>query len=373
MKKKLAMTLVVCMVAGMLAGCGNKTDNQTPGTEDTLTENPTDTEVPNIFLKDVDVASCLTLKSDYKGLALSTTPKAEVTDEQVNEAALNAYYNVVTAESGGIMDRAVAEGDTVNIDYEGKKDDVAFEGGTAASQHLTIGSGQFIDGFEEGLVGVMPGETVDLNLSFPEGYQKAELAGQAVVFTVTVNFIYPGSVELMEDALIDVLTEGDFTTVDGFLEYCRQYLESTAEDNYQAARENAAIVQLEEIAEFSSVPEDLVAKYAASIAQALAMQAARFNVDADTFCAYYFQMDAASYTKQAAEASARQGMIFQYIADAENLNVSDEELETSLQQFAEKNYVTTEELLANTDKEDYREYFMFEKVVDFLFDNAAAE
>ena len=83
----------------------------------------------------------------------------------------------------------VAEGDIANIDYMGKKDGVAFEGGTAQGYDLTIGSHTFIDGFEEGLIGADIGSTVDLNLTFPENYQSEELAGAAVVFTVTVNYV----------------------------------------------------------------------------------------------------------------------------------------------------------------------------------------
>ncbi len=83
----------------------------------------------------------------------------------------------------------VAVGDVTNIDYVGKKNDVAFDGGTACGYNLTIGSGSFIDGFEEGLVGVEIGRTVDLELTFPEDYSAAELAGQEVQFTVTVNYV----------------------------------------------------------------------------------------------------------------------------------------------------------------------------------------
>ena len=86
------------------------------------------------------------------------------------------------------MDRAVETGDTVNIDYEGKKDDVAFDGGTAQGYDLTIGSGSFIAGFEDGLIGAAPGETRELALSFPEDYKvNPDLAGTDVVFTATVN------------------------------------------------------------------------------------------------------------------------------------------------------------------------------------------
>ena len=98
----------------------------------------------------------------------------------------------------------VKKGDTANIDYVGKKDGVAFDGGTAQGYQLEIGSGTFIDGFEDGLVGVMPGETVDLNLTFPKEYPSEELAGKKVVFKVKVNEIkQKQSRELDEDFFED--------------------------------------------------------------------------------------------------------------------------------------------------------------------------
>ncbi len=101
---------------------------------------------------------------------------------------------IAKLESGKVQD-----GDSANIDYVGKKDGVAFEGGTAEGYDLVIGSKSFIDGFEEGLVGVEIGSTVDLNLTFPEGYQSAELAGKAVVFTVKVNYVKRQLDELSEE------------------------------------------------------------------------------------------------------------------------------------------------------------------------------
>lgn len=103
----------------------------------------------------------------------------------------------------------VADGDTVNIDYEGKKDGVAFEGGTAKGHDLEIGSNSFIDGFEDGLIGVEIGSTVDLNLTFPENYQSEELAGKAVVFTVKVNYAKSTEARKPEDYYKEI----DFKTL----------------------------------------------------------------------------------------------------------------------------------------------------------------
>lgn len=138
----------------------------------------------NRILYNVNLTNYIDL-AEYKGISVDTS-----SDE------FKEYYNDIIAadveENGFYVKKTegvVESGDTANIDYEGKKDEVAFEGGTAAGYDLQIGSGSFIEGFEEGLIGVQIGSTVNLNLTFPEDYQSEELAGQAVVFTVKVNYV----------------------------------------------------------------------------------------------------------------------------------------------------------------------------------------
>ena len=379
--KKTAILWSALLFVGMFAACGEKAEDgraDTMQTESTQgagegsggTFEDTDTEIA--YLKDITVEDYMTLNGEYVGLTLTIAPKAEVTEGQVEKLALNAYNSNI-AILGGVEDRAVEIGDTINLDYAGFQDGVAFAGGTAQNQQLTIGSGQFIAGFEDGLVGVMPGETVDLNLSFPANYGNTELAGQAVVFTVTVNYIYPDpitSVDEMRDELIAAMTAGDFETADSFLEYCREYLEYEAEYDYTVDRENAVIAATEGLFSFSEVPQTLQNKYAGNILASMENSAAQYGLDVDTYSYYFNQLDAATYLELASEASAKQNMIFQYIANRENLNISDEELEESLIRFAEENGVSSvDELLLVTDREDFREYFLFEKVVDFIIAN----
>ena len=122
-------------------------------------------------------------------------------------------------------DYVAKNGDTVNIDYVGKKDDVAFDGGTASGYDLTLGSGTFIPGFEEGLVGTKAGDQVSLDLTFPEDYGAAELAGAAVVFDVTVNSIKPGEPVEYTDELVAANTEYD--TTEKYNEYLKESIRST--------------------------------------------------------------------------------------------------------------------------------------------------
>ena len=124
---------------------------------------------------------------EYKGIKVDTNSEEykNMYNAVVASDVINGKYNSEEQKTEG----GVALGDIANINYVGKKDGVAFDGGTADNQDLTIGSGQFIDGFEEGLVGVEIGSTVDLNLTFPQNYGNEELNGADVVFTVKVNYV----------------------------------------------------------------------------------------------------------------------------------------------------------------------------------------
>lgn len=199
MKKKFALMCMAGLMVFGISACGDK-KTQNDAIETVVSEGSEQAsmqedaqEVPStqervsdradyVGIQDLDIDTYITL-ADYKNMKVSVT-RPEVTDEAI-ESYVNSELLV-----GSITDRAVQESDVVNIDFEGKKDGVAFAGGSGQGYQLEIGSGGFIPGFEEGLIGVMPGETVNLNLSFPEGYRNnPDLAGQEVVFTVKVNDI----------------------------------------------------------------------------------------------------------------------------------------------------------------------------------------
>jgi len=379
MRKKLALLLAGIMVLSLLGGCGKDEENNagetgTESQQEQNTENGTGTEeskevVPAINLIDVKVEDYVTM-GEYKNMEMSFAAKGTFTEADVDALALSAHNGYVTKEVGGLTDRAAVNGDTVNIDYEGKQDGVAFAGGTAKGADLQLGSGSFIDGFEEGLVGVKPGETVDLNLSFPDPYNpNPDLSGAAVVFTVTVNFIYPTEVSQMKDEVVATMGSQYFSTVDELKDYCREYLEYNAEQNYVTGKQNAALAALLSVAEIKDAPAGLVQNYYESIYASLEAQAAMYGFDAETYCAYFIGTDAETYVSSYAAESAKQSMAVQYIANAENLNITDEELEECIKEFAEQNKVTVEEVKSSDDEEMLKEYFMFEKVLEFLVEN----
>ena len=183
----------------------------------------------------------------YKGIDLSVD-KVEVTDEEV-DAQVNSIL-ASNPNSQDITDRAVENGDIANIDYEGKKDGVAFDGGTAKGYDLHIGSGSFIPGFEDGVVGMKIGETKDIKLTFPEDYQSTELAGKEVVFTVKVNSIKIETPATLDDAWVEKYTNGKQKTVADFKESTRKEIEESKTMQVEFQAQNDAMKTIMASSEF---------------------------------------------------------------------------------------------------------------------------
>ncbi len=362
MKKKTLGLLAAVLSVAMLTGCGAKDTGETTGS---TSQGTTD----SVVLKDLDVDKYVTL-GEYKGLEASVDT-VEVDEDEWNTMVNNVYYGNITADNGGIVDRAVETGDTVNIDYEGKKDGVAFDGGTDQGYDLTIGSGQFIDGFEDGLIGVMPGDTVDLDLTFPEAYGNADLAGQAVVFTVTVNYIQPAQDGELSDEIISNFGIDGVTNEEELRQYAYDYLNENAQQNYESNVQQAVMDAFMAGNTFSSVPEALVQKYSDAAESSITSMASAYGVDGDTFTQYYYGQDLDSFLSAYSEEAAKQDIALQAVANKENLNISDEELDQMLQDRATAaGYDTIDEYIGETSKEDYREYFLYDKVMDYLVENA---
>lgn len=376
MKRKLIMLMAASMAAFMLAGCGDKKTegNATPeSTEDIQTgedeekdpDAAADDEAENVTLKDFGVESFVTL-GEYKGLEV-TVPAAAVDEVQQQTYVNNIFQNNVTEEVG-VTDRAVEDGDLVFISYVGTLDGEAFGGGTSAGTFLEIGSGSYIEGFEEGLIGVMPGETVDLNLTFPDPYDpNPDMSGAETVFSVTVIYIAPE----MSDEVILAMANENFSSVDELNQYVYDQLMVQAESDYDIRVENAVIEKLLNNCVFGTLPQKLVTKYTQNILYNMTMAASGYGYDVDTYTNMLYGMDSIVIAAQFGEDSAKQGLAFQAIANVEGLNVTDEELDAQLQQYVtDYGLSSIEELLGDTDKEDYRDFFMFDKVIEYLIENA---
>lgn len=307
----------------------------------------------------------------YKGLEVQidlTASEDEIAEEM-------EYY----LQSADVMEEftegTVAEGDTVNIDYEGKKDGVAFDGGTAKGYDLTIGSGSFIDGFEDGLIGVTVGETVDLNLTFPENYFSADLAGQEVVFTVTVHSIK--RMPELTDELVSTITEGEYTTVDSYKEYIRGYLE----ESKAAERDNMIMANLLTQVSFNSTikeyPQVMVDFSVNEMKSYYEDMAESFSMEFADFLSMYFGMTEEAFQEQAVmsvQQSLQQELYLKAIAEAEGITLSEEEYTQGCEDYAAAYGLESgEELVATYGESVVRISILQDKVLEFLMENAVIE
>lgn len=345
MKKKLITILCTLCTAALLGGCGNE------GT--VLSELKTDKYV--------------TL-GEYKGMEVSFPAKETIVSDYQNnyinyELSNHAEWVTITEERGAEL------GDTVNIDYEGKKDGVAFEGGTAQGFDLELGSGSFIDGFEDGLVGVKAGETKDLELTFPEEYHAQELAGAEVVFTVTVNEIKVSQQPELTDEFVKAL-DNDCSTVAEYEAYVRQVAEEVYEDNL----EQELIDVLLESSTFQEPPEAMVDQYYDKAVSRMSQLAVSNGMTLETLITTYYgttMEDFQSEARAGAVLSCKEAIMLQAVANAEGITVSQDEVDAALQEAADNNgYESTEALLADMGEEHYEDYVMCDKVLTLIRENA---
>lgn len=234
-KRFLAAVMCVCLGMTMFA-CGASKDDNTKETESGTSEATepayTEEDLVDDSNGDLNILDYVDL-GDYKGIELTKSITKVTDDEVTNEMESKAV------ELTG-SDVTVEDGDTAIIDFVGKLNGVAFDGGTASNYELEIGSGSFIDGFEDGLIGVKKGDTVDLNLTFPESYQSTELAGKDVVFTVTVNGV-KRKPQLNDEWLA---ANTNYATLAEFAAETKQKLEDAAETTASNTLESSGLDQV---------------------------------------------------------------------------------------------------------------------------------
>lgn len=375
--KKLALLLAAAMlVSAVLAGCSNgNTANGTAGSGSTepvsesaaasaeteTKESILDRDENGNFIKPESYGEVVKL-GQYKGLEV-TLEDATVTDEEVEteiQAALDA-----SAETKPV-DRAAKLGDVVNIDYVGKKDGVAFDGGTAEGYDLALGSHTFIDGFEDGLVGVKKGDVKDLDLTFPEQYQSAELAGQAVVFTVTVNEVKEKVAPELTDEWVKEYTAGECTTVAEFRQNMRKQLEDYRKLDVESNAQNQLVSQVIENSEINVTTEAIEYEYQTMIGM-YDQYAAMMGVTTDEYLEMYGVDPQAMKIQLSyyAEESCKQRLMEDAIIKAEGLEVTEEDKKVLADQYG----YTVEEM-ESIYGDEFATYARSYKVVRFIFDNA---
>lgn len=323
------------------------------------------------FTCEVFVKPDVTL-GEYKGVEVKKEHTL-VTEDDVN-AEIEKERNKQAAEVS-VDDRAVAEGDTVNLDYSGSVDGVKFAGGTAEGQTLKIGSHTFIPGFEEQMVGMNIGEEKDLNVTFPTEYHAPDLAGKEAVFHVKVNSITETQLPTLDDDFAKDISE--FDTLDAYKADVRAKLEAQAAERDNNAFTNAVIEKVMANATVE-IPDAMVERQIDSMVRNFEARLAQQGLKLADFMKYTGQ-DEKSFRNQyrdQAEKSVRANLVLEAIENVEKFEAAEEEIDAEIEKFAKQIGQNVEDLKKNLTEGD-REYFkadvIRDKAVKFLCDNAKAE
>lgn len=297
-------------------------------------------------------------------MGVQYTPVAvNVTDEDVeNEIQSLVDSKPIISE----VDRPAQEGDIVNIDYVGLKDGEAFEGGTASGFDLTLGSGDFIDGFEDGLIGAAAGQELSLDLAFPERYPKEELAGQAVVFNVTVNSVKESIPAVLDDAFISANT--DSKTVEEYREATRKQLVEYAEGDADLQKKSEVFQKVMEASEVTVSDASVNEYYERQLAN-YEKQAEAAGIDLETMVSYYGTSldDFKSELREMASEATSQNAVVKAIAEKESITVTDEELVALADEFG---YESKDNMIELVGEDTAANYILTEKVVTLISDHA---
>ena len=323
------------------------------------------------FTCEVFVKPDVTL-GEYKGVEVKKEHTL-VTEDDVN-AEVEKERNKQAAEVS-VDDRAVAEGDTVNLDYSGSVDGVKFAGGTAEGQTLKIGSHTFIPGFEEQMVGMNIGEEKDINVTFPTEYHAPDLAGKEAVFHVKVNSITETQLPALDDDFAKDISE--FDTLDAYKADVRAKLEAQAAERDNNAFTNAVIEKVMANATVE-IPDAMVERQIDSMVRNFEARLAQQGLKLADFMKYTGQDEKAfrgQYRDQA-EKSVRANLVLEAVENAEKFEATEEEIDAEIEKFAKQIGQNVEDLKKNLTEGD-REYFkadvIRDKAVKFLCDNAKAE
>lgn len=333
-------------------------ETESDNTEDTSEDTPTTAEL----MAGIDVEKCVTL-GDYKGVTVEKTIQS-VTDEDVQNEIDNALANYPVE-----VDQAAKEGDTVNIDYVGKIDGEEFDGGSDQGADLKLGSGKFIDGFEDGLIGARKGETRTLNLTFPEDYTQ-DLAGKAVEFTVTVNAVKEPLSEPTDQWVADNI-EG----YDNIADYKAGIRSEQEESNEQTAENQvryAAWTQVIDNCTINEYPETLVEVGKKLYEQQVETYAKYAGMELDAYIesSGLTQEEYQSNMEEYGKNVAAQALVCQAICDKEGFAIGDDDYQKALQDMLTEYGCTEDELIQTYGQDNVEQSIMLNRVSNLILENA---
>ena len=321
---------------------------------------------PVIFTATVAVMPDVTL-GDYKGIEIAAVDTT-VTDEDVEKKISSELDKDARYEK---VERPVQNGDRIKLDFEGFVDGVAFEGGKGTNYNLVIGSGQFIPGFEEQLVGAEAGADVEVNVNFPEDYHEEFLAGKASVFKCKVNEIEEKQVPELND---DYAADKGFETVKDYKDSVRSDLEVDKLNEARGKKQDEAIAKVIENATFE-VPEEIYETEQKLIIRDYQQRLSMQGLSWDTYMQYTgLTLDKMmEQVRPQAEDRIKSRIVLEAVAKAEGITVSDEDRQKEYESMAEAYQLEVDkvrEMLEAKGSKELEKDLLIKKAMEFITDNA---
>lgn len=345
--KKIGLVITMTLGLALLAGCSKKKDSQT-NQKDMIEK----------------YAKFCTLDS-YKGVEYELT-KTDVTDDVIQSEINNILSNYATSEEA---DKEAEAGDKVNVDFVGTVDGEEFEGGSTqgAGYDITLGAGRMIPGFEDQIIGHKPGENFDIYVTFPENYGKDNLNGKDAVFNITLNKVYEQILPEYNDEFVAANTGYENTA----------QLEDAIKEKYTQSDENlnrqSIMNNVMENASINEYPEKDMQALIDDTVTSVEAEAKGYGYDLETYVKAMYGVGSVDEFKQYISALAedfmKEKIIICYVAEAEGITASEDEIKDYKQLMLDTLGKTEEELDEIYSEEDYIYYALADKVYDYLIEN----
>jgi len=322
---------------------------------------------PFIYTAEVAVRPSVEL-GKYNGVTV-TRIDTSVSDEELEAALQKELEN--NARTVTVTDRAVAMDDTAVIDFEGFTDGVAFEGGKGENYELVIGSHSFIDTFEDQIVGHNVGDEFDVNVTFPEEYQSADLAGKPAAFKVKVNEIKAKEMPALDDEFASEVSE--FETLDEYKADLKTKLENNKKNDAKKTQEDEAIQKIIDASKMD-IPEAMIRTQCESMVDEFAQRLAQSGLSMEQYMQFSGQSVDQFMEQVRPEALTRiqSSLVLEQIAKDENLEVTDADIDAEIEKMAAMYGMEADKLkeyVGDAEKESMKKDLLLSKAADFIMDN----
>lgn len=376
--KKGYLAAVLALSFGLLmTGCGKEAEGKQEEPTPTQAETQSNEQSGASESEDDGRVSGKAVLEKYRGIEYE--PYAtEVTEEEV-QRYLDSFVSGLATQTEVTDREDVKEGDVVNIDYTGYMDGEAFAGGADTGFDLTIGSGQFIPGFEEGLIGAKKGTTVDVEVTFPDPYtNNPDFSGKPATFTVTINKISTSVTPELTDELVAENT--DYDTIAAYKEYIESNIK-TQRNNYALSyKESAVMKTLIESATYEGIEQADIDQYYNSAYnyynELATVYESMYGYSFDTFIYYFFGCNTEEQyqelLKENAEYEVKKSLVLYAVIEQESMTVTDEEYQAAMEQYAADYSMTVEEFTAQISEVKAKDLVLLEKAEQLVYDTAVA-